>query len=108
MSGRFDSLFDVLHTAIDTHRMASDASAVAAYRLWGLAGAWTLPRHESTVMVQEKPAVLIDAMIATGRAAWAGKSPNTIMRAGLEPVSERVRSNRKRLSEVGPRRPGPL
>lgn len=107
MTGRIDSLFDLLHTVIDTGRLASDAGAVVTIRLMGLAGAWTLPQDEATVMVQEKPAAFSDAFVASSRAAWAGKSPSTIVRAGLEPLSERARSNRKRLSKGGPSMFGP-
>ena len=103
MTGRIDSLFDVLHTVIDTGRLASDAGTVVTLRLMGMAGAWPLPRHEASVMVQEKPAAFSDAFVASSRAAWAGKSPSTIVRAGLEPLSDRARSNRKRLSQGGPR-----
>lgn len=103
MTGRIDTVFDVLHTVIDTGRLASDAGTVATLRLMGMAGAWTLPRHEATIMVQEKPAAFSDAFVASSRAAWAGKSPSTIVRAGLEPLSDRARSNRQRLSKGGPR-----
>lgn len=110
MTGRIDTVFDVLHTVIDTGRLASDAGTVVTLRLMGLAGAWTLPRDEASIMVQEKPAAFTDAFLASSRAAWAGNSPSKIVRAGLEPLSDRARSNRKRLSEGKPRMfglPGP-
>ncbi|MGI1661219.1 antifreeze protein [Palleronia sp. KMU-117] len=90
-----------------TSVMLTEAQAVIAMRLMGLAGVWTVTPSETLRMVTEKPVAYARAAEAAGRAAFAGKAPHLIAGAALKPVRRKTRANSRRLARGGPRRAAP-
>ncbi len=82
----------------------AEAQAVMAMRIFGLAGAWSLPPSEAIRMIAEKPPAFMRAASAAGMAAANGKRPDQILSAALKPVRQKTRANSRRLAKRGPRR----
>ncbi|MFT5067474.1 MAG: hypothetical protein ACJAXK_000381 [Yoonia sp.] len=80
-------------------KLMVDTQAVMALRLMGIAGA--LPAHadENDRMLAEKGPAFAQAMSEMTAAAAAGKRPDQIMSAGMEPLQTQVSSNRERLTK---------
>jgi ABC-type uncharacterized transport system permease subunit len=76
-----------------------DTQAVMTLRILGMAGAMPHASGENSRMVKEKGPTMAQAYKAATHAAMAGGSPDQIMTAAMAPVSEKVRANRKRLTE---------
>ncbi|TNF62950.1 MAG: antifreeze protein [Rhodobacteraceae bacterium] len=87
-------------------QLTVDAQSVIAMRMMGMGGAWRLPRGESSQMVSEKLPAFTEALVAGTLQVMAGRRPDQVMSAVLEPLSERARTNRQRLLRQGPRIPG--
>lgn len=83
-------------------RMATlmfDAQSVMTLRMMGMTGMIPTPEGENLRMMEEKGPAMAQAIDAATQAIMAGQSPNQILHAAITPVSDRVASNRKRLSE---------
>lgn len=76
-----------------------DTQAVMTLRLMGMAGALPHARGENERMVNEKGPAMAKAYAAATKAAIGGGRPDQIMTAAMEPVSKKVRANRKRLTK---------
>jgi hypothetical protein len=74
-----------------------DTQTVMALRIMGMSGAIPARHGENDRMIQEKGPAMAKAYAAATEAMLAGGRPDQIMSAAMEPVSKRVRSNRKRL-----------
>lgn len=90
--------YDLFSLQIRFASLMLEAQSVVALRMMGMAG--MIPAHsgENCRMIEEKGPAMQRAFMAATRAAWAGKRPDQVFSAAMTPVSDRVRSNRKRLS----------
>ena len=88
---------DFLRTSWAMWRMTTEAQAVMAMRLAGLAGFWALPPGESRRMVDEKSHAFTDSWMAGGRAMAGGATAGATVGAAMAPFSRRVSANRRRL-----------
>lgn len=84
-------------------RIALEARAVIAMRLWGMAGLWAVAPSENRRMVSEKAAAFTRSGTAAVQATLKGQSPAQIVDASLRPIRRKTRSNVRRLSRRGPR-----
>ncbi len=103
MHDTIDRVNDMAKTWNDAAQMAVDSQYVVAMRLWGLSGAWSVPRGESDEMIREKAPAFTEAMVSGALTALSGRGPDRVMQALIEPLSERTRANRARLADCGPR-----
>ncbi|MBW4961320.1 antifreeze protein [Sulfitobacter sp. CW3] len=76
-----------------------DTQAVMTLRILGMAGLLPHASGENSRMVKEKGPAMAQAYKSATKAAMAGGSPDQIMTAAMEPVSKKVRANRKRLTK---------
>ncbi|MDK3016135.1 hypothetical protein [Pseudodonghicola flavimaris] len=83
--------------------LVEDANYVVAMRLMGFSGIWSVPQGESHDMIQEKVPAFTEGIVAGTLTAWAGRWPDQVMLAAVEPISARARANRSRLARLGPR-----
>ncbi len=74
-----------------------DTQTVMALRLMGMSGAIPAEHDENDRMLAEKAPAMADAYAAGAKAAMAGSTPDQIMSAAIEPLSQKVRANRDRL-----------
>ncbi|WP_380995478.1 antifreeze protein [Sedimentitalea sp. HM32M-2] len=72
-------------------------------RILGLTGAWSVPESESGDMIQEKAPAFTEALVAGTLTALSGRGPDRVMKAIVEPISEKASANRVRLTDYGPR-----
>ncbi|GAA3871491.1 antifreeze protein [Celeribacter arenosi] len=84
-------------------KMVADAQAVVAMRMLGMAGFWTTRPTEVQDMIAEKQQATLRAAVAGTRAIMAGKGPVATSSAMLSPVARKVRTNRRRLTDQGPK-----
>lgn len=91
----------MFRTGMDAFLMVTEAQAVIAMRLWGLAGVWSVAPAEATRMLSEKPPILARAATEALGAAMTGKRPDEVAAAWLKPVARRTSANRRRLSRRG-------
>ena len=75
-----------------------------ALRVMGLAGIWNTPFDESWRMMAEKPKTFLMSGNEGTAALLAGKSPDKVVSATIEPLQQAARDNRLRLSERGLRK----
>jgi hypothetical protein len=94
----FMHAFDLFSLQLRLTTLMFEAQSVIALRMLGLSGFIPAHRGENFRMVQEKGPAMERAFAAATKAMWAGKRPDEVLSAAMTPVSERVRSNRKRLS----------
>ncbi len=87
-------------------RMMTEAQAVVAMRLWGMAGLWRVDPGENRRMVAEKPGAFLASGLAAARATAAGKRPDQIAAAAVRPLRRKTGANSRRLAQRGPRLPG--
>ena len=85
--------------------LAADTHSVMVMRILGLGGVWRIGGRESLEMIEEKIPAFTEAVIGGALGAAAGKRPDEIVTALIEPLSRRARSNRQRLLQQGPRFP---
>lgn len=83
--------------------LASDSQLVVAMRLMGLGGLWAVPRGEAADMVREKSPAFTEAALSAVLTALKGRAPAQVMQAAVDPISDRARANRARLTQCGPR-----
>lgn len=83
--------------------LSIESQAVMTMRVMGMAGGWSVDRHENTRMVNEKSEAFGKAMIAATRATAAGKRPDQIIAASTKPLRRKTRANTKRLVRRGPK-----
>ena len=81
-----------------TMRMLTEAQAVVAYRVMGMAGVWPVARSEMWRMTLEKGPAFAAASQGAWTAALAGQAPDKIAAAWLQQISKETHSNEKRLS----------
>ena len=86
-----------LHMRMTT--LMLEAQSVMALRLLGMSGVISTPEGENARMLEEKGPTMALAFGAATQAMMAGQNPNQIISAAITPVSDRVTSNRKRLSQ---------
>ena len=79
-------------------RMMTEAQAVVAYRLMGMAGLWPVAPTETMRMTMEKGPAFAAAQMAAWQAVVAGRSPDRIVAAWLKPIGKETRANQRRLS----------
>lgn len=91
------SSFDFLKLTTNMTRFALDSQTVIALRMMGMAGVTPQSPDENSRMVAEKGPALMQSYIDASQAALAGKRPDQVMEAALEPLQQEVRANRNRL-----------
>lgn len=101
---RQSNVFDYLSAAARICHLAVEAQNVVALRVMGLAGIWNTPFDESWRMMAEKPKTFLMSGSEGTAALLAGKSPDKVVNATLEPLQQAARDNRVRLSERGLRK----
>ncbi len=80
-------------------QLAVDSQTVVAMRVMGLAGARAVPEGERDRMLSEKVPAFTEAMVSGALTAWAGRGPDRVLSAVIEPISTEARANRARLSK---------
>lgn len=75
-----------------------ETQTVMTLRMLAMAGIIPARPGENARMVNEKGPAMIKAYAAATDAIMKGQRPEQIMNAAMTPVSQRVHSNRKRLS----------
>lgn len=80
-------------------KLVTDTSTVMTLRMMGMAGALPAAADENDRMIAEKGPAFAQAMSDMTAAAIAGKRPDQIMSAGMEPLQAEVTSNRDRLTK---------
>ncbi|NNK16275.1 MAG: antifreeze protein [Sulfitobacter sp.] len=85
-----------LHMRVTT--LMIEAQAVVVLRLLGMAGIVPAHHGENHLMVSEKGPAMAQAFTEASMAIMAGKRPDEVFSAAMEPVSKRVKSNHKRLT----------
>ncbi|MFC6636591.1 antifreeze protein [Sulfitobacter sp. JBTF-M27] len=85
-----------LHMRVTT--LMIETQAVVVLRLMGMAG--IIPAHhgENHLMVSEKGPAMAQAFTEASMAMMAGKQPDQVFSAAMDPISKRVKSNHKRLT----------
>ena len=101
---RQTNVFDCLSAAASFCHLAVEAQNVIALRVMGLAGIWNTPFDESWRMLAEKPKTFLVSGSEGTAALLAGKPPEKVVSATLEPLQQATRENRVRLSERGLRK----
>ena len=101
---RHSNVFDYLSAAASFCQLAVEAQNVVALRVMGLAGIWNTPVDESWRMMAEKPKTFLVSGSEGATALLAGKSPDKVVSATIEPLQQAARDNRLRLSERGLRK----
>ena len=91
---------------LDCAALAADSQQVVAMRLMGMGGAWSVPRGEGGEMLREKLPAFTEAYVSGVLSVLAGRDPDRVLRAMLEPLSDLAALNRDRLSALGPAIPG--
>lgn len=91
-----------MHMWVACGRLVADVQSVMAMRLLGLGGAWQVDPAETRVMVEEKLPAFTEAMVGGALCAVAGRRPDEVAWALIEPFSDKARSNRQRLLQQGP------
>ena len=81
----------------------SDAQSVITMRLMGLGGAWDIPDGEHNLMFQEKIPAFTEGLVAGTKSALAYATPEQVMQAMINPISDSARNNRTRLAKLGPK-----
>lgn len=94
------SPFDLWLTAARFACMATEAQAVVAMRVLGMAGLWSVTPAETARMMREKAVNFPLAIEQATRAAWKGDDP---FDAALGPLHRQTRANALRLARRGPR-----
>jgi hypothetical protein len=84
----------------DAWQLGLDAQRVIALRVARISAGGPAEEAESRRMVSEKIAAAGAAQLAAVTALTAGKTPETVARAALDPVIRTVRANRLRLSRA--------
>jgi hypothetical protein len=74
-----------------------ETQTVMALRLMGMSGITPHSPDENLRMVTEKGPALVKSYTEATKAAMQGKRPDQVMNAAMEPLSSKVRANRKRL-----------
>ncbi|WOI55733.1 antifreeze protein [Palleronia sp. LCG004] len=97
---------DMFRAGLAGAQMAAEAQAVITYRLFGMAGIWSVTPSENNRMVSEKGPALMAANLAAWNAAMKGGRPDEIYSAWLKPIGRRTRSNARRLGRRGLKQPG--
>lgn len=101
--GRVDP-FGLWLASIEATRLAFEAQAVVAMRLWGMAGVWSIRPTEPIRMFTEKPAVFVEAAAVASQAMITGRRPDQVARAAMRPLRRKTKANVRRLSKQGMRR----
>ncbi|MCR9125066.1 MAG: antifreeze protein [Rhodobacteraceae bacterium] len=92
---------------INCARLGLDANRVVTMRLMGMVGGWTVSDTENADMLSEKLPAFTEAYLSALLAALSGQTPDRVMQAMIDPLSDRAALNRERLSQSGPARFGP-
>lgn len=103
MHDAIDRANDMAKTWAAFAQLTADTQVVMAMRIMGLSGAWHVPDDENTEMVAEKMPAFTEAIVSGALTAWAGRGPDRVMKAVLDPISEKASANRERLVDHGPR-----
>lgn len=85
--------------------MAMEASAVIWMRCLGMSGLWAVPKTENARMISEKQAAFAISGQKALAAALSGKPADVVLMAAARPLRKQTRSNHKRLTRLGPRKP---
>ncbi|MEM9551006.1 MAG: hypothetical protein AAGA05_07515 [Pseudomonadota bacterium] len=84
-------------------RLCIDTQQVMAMRILGMGGAWRLASDERDLMVREKVPAFTEAILSAAFLSLSGASPDRVMEAYVQPISDAARRNRTRLASKGPR-----
>lgn len=84
--------------------LMSEAQAVIAMRLMGMAGVWSVTPAEDARMVSEKVYALTRAGTDAARAMLDGAPPDQVAAAAIKPIRQKTRANAKRLGKRGLKR----
>ena len=87
--------------AMQIGMVMSEAQAVIAMRMMGMAGLWSVTPSENDRMVSEKVQALTRAMTDSARVAQRGGSTDQITAAAIKPIRNKTRANAKRLGKRG-------
>ena len=99
MTNPASMLLESMRLGWATARLMSEAQAVMALRLSGMAGLWVLPPGETKRMVSEKPMAFADAWLKGTMAMAHGASSATALGASLRPLQRKTSANRRRLTK---------
>lgn len=105
MHDSIDRANDMTRLWFDCTLMATDVPFVVAMRMMGMTGVWSVPDNEHHDMIREKAPVFTEALVSSTLTAIAGRGPDRVMQAAIEPISRKTRDNRLRLARRGPRLP---
>lgn len=103
MHEAIDRVNDIAKTWATLAQLTADTQVVMAMRILGMSGAWQVPDSEHADMVSEKMPAFTEAFVSATLTAWAGRGPDRVMKAVVEPISEKASANRERLTDHGPR-----
>ncbi len=105
MHAAIDRANDMTQLWLTCAQMSADVPVVVTLRILGASGLWSVPKGEHHDMIAEKAPAFIEAMLSCTLTAWAGRGPDRMMQAAVEPLSRKARANRMRLVRRGPRAP---
>ena len=89
--------------SVELTTLLSEAQAVIAMRVIGLAGFWSVTPYENKRMVSEKAYALTKSASEATRASLRGAPPDAVIAAAIKPIRQKTRANARRLSKRGPK-----
>lgn len=94
---------DFYRFAFEFWCLSAETHAVVAMRMMGMSGLWRVEADENSRMVMEKPISFAAATSAAVAAASAGKRPDEVMVAAMDPLRDKTSANARRLGKAGMR-----
>ncbi|MEM6887896.1 MAG: antifreeze protein [Pseudomonadota bacterium] len=101
---RTPSVFDYWRSAMQFGMIMSEAQAVIAMRMMGMAGIWSVSPSQNTRMVTEKVHAFTKSVTTAGLVTMKGDPPARVTRAALASIRRKTRPNTRRLSSRGLKR----
>ena len=90
--------------SVEFATLMTEAQAVIAMRMVGMAGMWSVTPYENKRMVSEKAYALTKSASEATYASLRGAPPDAVMAAAMKPIRQKTRANARRLSKRGPKR----
>lgn len=94
---------DYYRLAFEFWCLSAETHAVMTMRMLGMSGFWRVDADENSRMVLEKPISFAAATSAAISAASAGKRPDEVMVAAMDPLRDKTSANARRLGKAGVR-----
>lgn len=92
---------DFCRLAFEFWHLSAETHAVMTMRMLGMSGLWRVDADENSRMVLEKPISFAAATSAAVAAASAGKRPDEVMVAAMDPLRDKTSANARRLGKAG-------